>query len=222
MSLKHEFDPTGERNAEKVLFPANYTKCLIPASICEEFIIYHRIIKRVFNCGSCFSRKTQIFSSFFTRWRRERGRRAQKPLVEMVALVTGLTLIPPALLFTLEVSRLLHGERAPIIHSGDEIGTSDWGKESPNVLSRHRNNIQDGVFLHSADGAPPCQRRKCRANTVFKDVSSIFVHVSDWDTKQEINKNKDLKKRTWKVFGALWPSVGHKAGQSDLFVPWCF
>lgn len=50
---------------------------------------------------------------------------AQKQVVEVVSMVTGLTLIPPALLFTLEVLWLLHGERAPIIHSGDENGRAD-------------------------------------------------------------------------------------------------
>lgn len=50
---------------------------------------------------------------------------AQKQVVEVVSMVTGLTLIPPALLFTLEVLRLLHGEGAPIIHSGDEKGRAD-------------------------------------------------------------------------------------------------
>lgn len=50
---------------------------------------------------------------------------AQKQVVEVVSRVTGLTLIPPALLFTLEVLWLVHGERAPIIHSGDEKGRAD-------------------------------------------------------------------------------------------------
>lgn len=50
---------------------------------------------------------------------------AQKQVVEVVSRVTGLTLIPPALLFTLEVLWLLHGGRAPIIHSGDEKGRAD-------------------------------------------------------------------------------------------------
>lgn len=39
----------------------------IPASICEGHTIYHQIFKRLFNCGSCFSLKAQIFlSSFYT------------------------------------------------------------------------------------------------------------------------------------------------------------
>lgn len=75
------------------------------------------------------SLKTQDFSKIFCAHGEGKeevaSASAQKQVVEVVSTVTGLTLIPPALLFTLEVLWLLHGERAPIIHSGDEKGRAD-------------------------------------------------------------------------------------------------
>lgn len=129
--------------------------CLFPASRWSRVGLTLQRVVVFFNLDApywlCLSLKTWFLQKMFCVYDEgEEGvASAQKQVVEVVSMVTGLTLIPPALLFTLEVLRLLHGEGAPIIHSGDEKGRADWGSDSP------VSSVVTGTTSHMLRPPPP-------------------------------------------------------------------